>query len=218
MKVIDDKNKQLHWYNRNIFWITSILYCLLLIFLFIPTAKAPHDIFFERAEKIRNLDFKVMGYLREWLVNLLGLYSHGSWEHVLHNCLGILLGSVYIERKYGSFNMFLIFVGLTCLCMFDGGGIGNSYIWFALWGFVIIDFIWSLFTKERNLANILFGSITLVLEYFRSGFFDTASGGIGWGIEPYQLIYNSAHYIGFIMGIFLCIVIRIIMTGRKKQS
>jgi len=96
------------------------------------------------------------------------------------------------------------------------GGAGNSLIWFALWGFVLVDFFWSLSKKERNKTNIIFGIITLVLEYIRSGFYDKTGGGIGWGFIPHQLIYNSGHYTGFLFGIFLCLVIRITMINRQN--
>lgn len=209
MKIVDDKSKKLRWNNRNFFWAVSILYCVLLILLFLPTAKNPVGIYTQRVTSINNSNFGVFGYMKEWVINFIGLYSHASWGHVLHNCLGFLLGAVYLERKYGSFDFFLILLGLNCLCSLGGGGIGNSYIWFALWGFCLVDFLWSL-KKEKNKANIIFGSITLVLEYIRSGFYDKPSGGIGWSVVPHQLIYNFYHCKGFVFGILLCVIIRMV--------
>lgn len=216
MKFTDDKSKNIKWYNRNFLWFVSLLYCVLLILLFLPTAHDPIGIFFDRCRSIENMNFAMFNHIKDWLQNLVGLYSHSSWSHVLHNCLGFLLGSIYIERKYGSFNFLLILLGLTCLCSFDGGGIGNSYIWFALWGFVLVDFLWPLSKKERNKTNIIFGIVTIVLEYVRSGFYDKLDGGIGWGFVPHQLIYNSGHYTGFIFGIFLCIIIKITLFNKNN--
>ena len=220
MKFVDDKDKKLTWANRNWFWCVTIVYILTNIIIF--ASLGPQNLI-ENA--FDGVTWSKFGGIKYWLINIGNLYTHVTWSHVLHNMLALAIGSFYIERKVGSFNTLLIYLGFTFLGSAVTGmawgphWYGNSVIWFALWGYVLIDYLFSLRKDVRNKTNIIVGAIVLVLEYFRSGFFDTSSGGIGWGIAPYQLINNTGHYLGFIVGIILALIINItIIQVRKKYS
>ena len=218
MKFVDDKNKKLNWSSRNWFWCVTIVYILTNIIIY---ASVWSQNLIEKA--FQGVTWSKLNGIKYWLINIGNLYTHSSWRHVLHNMLALSFCSFYIERKVGSINTLLIYLGLTFLGAAATGMYwgsywhGNSVIWFALWGYVLIDYLFSLRKEVRNKTNIIVGGIVLVLEYIRSGFFDTSSGGIGWGIVPYQLINNAGHYLGFIVGIIFALVINItILQVRKK--
>ena len=72
---------------------------------------------------------------------------------------------------------------------------------YALYGYIIIDYIFLLFRKEkRGVFNVAAGAVILGLIYFAMCF----SGGtsqISFAWYPYDLLHNIGHASGFFVGI-----------------
>lgn len=217
MKFINDNKKQLHWYNRNFFWIISIVYIALNIIIFAVVGAK------NLLEDLSNSYWWMFDEIKEWLVAIGNAYSHVDWSHVLYNMLELSVCVLYLERKIGSVNLLMLLLGMTLLVpgvvsMYWGlGWYGSSVIWFALWGYVIIDFLFSLRKEKRNLANVITGGVVLLLEFILSGFYETTSG-IRWVIAPYQLINNAGHLLGFAVGIIMALLVNIPIVELEKRS
>lgn len=109
---------------------------------------------------LENKDWKFFDCIKDWLIVIGNTYTHSSWEHVLHNMLGLSFCAFYVERKIGSINFAVLLTSLTLftssmsLLWFGGlDWVGNSAMWFALVGYVLIDYLFSLRKSERNLEN-----------------------------------------------------------------
>ena len=217
MKFVDDKNKKLRWYNRNFFWVVTIVYIALNILLY-------KYIGYNKLRYLENEHWIVFGPVKDWLIAIGNTYSHSSWEHVLHNMLAISFCLFYMERKMGSINLTLVLLSLTvivapicCVGAFFSWK-GNSGIWFAAFGYVLVDYLFSLRKSERNLTNIIIGAVVLILEWFRTGFYDKRDGGIGWVLAPYQILQNWAHEIGFYIGALLALIICTVKIQNQKKE
>lgn len=62
------------------------------------------------------------------------------------------------------------------------------------------------------------GAVVLILEWFRLGFYDKTSGGIGWVWFPYQLCMNGAHTIGFVVGVIVALIICITKVQSQNKD
>lgn len=216
MKFFDDKSKEeLHWYKRNYFYIGTLLFILLNIILFACS--------FVPSRTINRVwsEFD----LTNLFVSFLNIFGHKSWEHVLHNSLMLAVGGLYVERKTGTFSFLLLILGFS----FIGGGMlsacansfawrGSSVVWFALWGYILVDYIFSFQKHKRNKTNIILGVIILFIEYIRSGFYDKVGGGIGWSLIPHQLVYNAGHYVGLIVGIIFALIVCLSQFKHSKNN
>ena len=108
MKFFDDKSKQeLHWYNRNYFYIGIIFIVILNISLFGIFGKGWSKDIFDFSANYKN--FKVLNFFN----GLLGSIDHTSWQHVLTNMLCFSIVGFYLERKYGTVNFLLLVVYLS---------------------------------------------------------------------------------------------------------
>ena len=207
MKFVDGKKKKLRWYNRNFFWIVTIFYIAINIGIYaIFKGRNVIEVAFSKSSNFNSI------VIEEFLISLGNVYSHVDWEHVLLNMLSISFCLFYLERKIGSVNLIMLLLGLSFLAALPTvyhHSIGNSNVWFACFGYVLIDFIFSFRKSNRNITNIIIGVIVLVLEFVRCGFYDIIGGGIGWGIVPYQLIYHHSHFLGFIIGVVVAFTIHI---------
>ena len=217
MKFVDDRNKKLKWNTRNYFWVVSIVYVALNILLFVFLGKK------NLLKGLESQDWRFFDVVREWLVAIGNTFSHSSYEHVLQNMLGLFVCAFYMERKMGSFKFFVTLLCISLFnavaCSFAAGGLnwsGNSGVWFALVGYVLIDYLFSLRKSERNLTNLIVGFIVLALEWFRLGFYDQLGGGIGWVCFPYQLIMQRPHLIGFIFGALLALTICVMQNKPQR--
>lgn len=218
---LDDKSKcSAKWWNKNYFFIGSIFFILLNIILFAIFG----------GEAVFDLDkqFTTDGYLSDEFNNFIlcfcGNFTHADWEHVLQNMLGISVCLLYMERKLGTFNLLGMLVAITAFCSFlylpsDSSVCGSSIVWFACFGYVVVDYLFSFRKRLRNKTNIFFGLFVILLEFFRCGFYDDYSTGtriIKWGIIPVQL--SGGHAQGFLIGLCLCIIVNMVCIFKEKQS
>ncbi len=93
MKVVDVKQKELKWFNRNYFYLTTVclitLFCMCFVFL----------------------DSQIGGLIENKYWNLiLSTFKHNSLIHLICNMVFFFLISLFLERHYGSFVYLLIFV------------------------------------------------------------------------------------------------------------
>lgn len=217
MKFIDDKNKSINSWNRNYFFIGTFLFILINVILFATGVRNSLE---QTSKTWSQFD------LTNLFISFTNIFQHSSWEHVLHNSLMIFVGGLYVERKTGTFKYLLLmlvfsFVGgaMTSACANSFVWGGSSVVWFALYGYILIDYLFSFAKSKSNKTNLILGAIILVIEYIRTGFYDKIGGGIAWGIEPYQLIYNAGHYVGFIVGIIFALTICLTqISGVKKEQ
>ena len=223
MKFFDDKSKNLKWCNRNYFFIGTILFIALNIILFVTLG----NFFFflhQRLESIEGSNFFTSCYklFLHFCVN----FTHSSWEHVLQNMLGFSFCLMYMERKLGTINLYGMLFALTLFCSLPYWSetytfTGSSEVWFACFGYVTIDYLFSFRNGYRNKTNVIFGTIVVFLELFRSGFYDDYSEGIRkikWSIDLPILFQFEIHYVGFLIGIFVGLLTNfVILTCEKNR-
>ncbi len=206
MKVIDDKNKKLTWYNRNYFFAGTIIVIVVNILIFYFLGNDWEKVF--KMSQDGTKAFNCANLIRLFM----NAYSHSDWPHVLWNMLGVFVCGFYIERKIGSINMLLLILVLTPMANWTAGGNrlyvtshGFSCVLYALYAFVIIDYIFSFQKHKRNKFNIILGSLIFIYIYISTGWDDTKSFPVvGY---PINLIYHRGHLAGFIIGIIfsLCL-------------
>jgi len=215
MRFVDDKSKNVNWWNRNYGYIGTVLFILFNVIIFVS------NYHFEIQEVRVWSEFD----LTNIFIAVTNVFEHGSVDHIMHNSLMIIVGGLYVERKTGSLKFLLLilafsFMGAlaTSVCAGSLAWRGSSVVWFALWGYILIDYLFSFQKNKRNKTNIILGAVILVIEYLRSGFYDKIGGGIGWTVEPYQLIYNAGHYSGFIVGMIFALTVCLSQIGGYKKE
>ena len=210
MRFIDDKSKELTWWNRNYFYLTTIIYIAINIIFFVIF---PSNSFESERSGFYYFFDSFTFYLKE-------AYIHSSWNHVLHNMLCFAIPAFYLERKNGtiSFGLLTLLISvISAMCK-----TGQSFIWAFMMGYMLIDYLFSFKKEKRNKTNIIVGAVVLFLIYFRCCFYDTASGGISITWYPFQLIHNAVHAEGYFLGLITSVVIQIsqlfiILQSDKKE-
>ena len=206
-QFIDDSKKDLHWYNKNYFFICIILVTVMYVLLFTFFKNSNIGLLNEISNE-RNVFIRLLYCIREFFVK-------DNWSILLYNLLGFALCGFYIERKFGSFIFFLILIGLWSVTIITDIfpdaylSITSSFEWFSLWGFVCVDYIFSFQKKYRNKTNILVGFIVLLLMFIRAGFYDSVGGSIGYSLKPTQLLDNTSHFSIFCIGVIFSFVIQL---------
>ena len=217
MKFFDDKSKIVTKWNRNYFYVGTIFLIAVNFIIFFVLKQDLHNIYNSSAAWG---DFAPINILNA----MFGAITHWDFDHVLGNMINLAVISIYLERKLGTFkylylNIILMFlcVGLTSHVRGDINHAGYSGVNFALYAFIIIDFIFSLKKDKRNLTNIILGVIVILYAYIFSmswgggGFIDVAS-------YPYNLIHNMAHYTGFFVGILVGLFYQIVSYKPKNKT
>ena len=216
MKFVDTENKKVNSYNRNYFWMVSFIYIVLNIVLFAIFGNT--NILWQFEE----VKWKVFNGFKDLFISIGNLYTHNDWGHVLRNMFAFAISGFYIERKIGSINFALILLLLSItssplVSMYVGlTWAGSSVIYFALWGYVIVDYLFNLSKNTRSKANLIIGGIAIVALYIGScltlNIVDTNI------INPIHLIYNAGHYFGFIIGIIVSLIINLTILQTKRQQ
>ena len=206
MRFIDDKSKELKWWNRNYFFLATIFYIAINIVCYTIFTEGYY-------EPIHN------GFLYFWdsfCFYFKAAYIHSSWGHVLWNMLTFAIPAFYIERKDGTIfcALLILFVSVCCGMIQTG----QSFIWAFMMGYMLIDYIFSFKKEKRNKTNIIVGAVILVLTYLRCCFHETASAGISMAWYPYILIHNAAHAEGYLLGVTTGIIIQLALLFTILQS
>lgn len=209
MKVIDDGTKKLTVWNRNYFFAGTLLVVAVNIILyaacgdqwerFIGGGVSPWG------SKL-NFDRLIRAFLDS--------FSHSNWQHCLLNMLCFLICGAWLERKEGTlsiialvFVMALVTSWATSARDLSVGWHGYSAVNFGFYAYAIVDFLFSLRKSKRNKFNIIGGIVLLGLIYFAACFCGGTSR-VSFKWYPYDFMYNSGHYSGFLAGAVLALVIQ----------
>ncbi len=195
---LDDKSKKLTYWNRNYYFVTTVLIVILNIVLFAAWDKprisvSPHW-----------GSFSVVNLVQA----LINTYWHVNWQHILLNMLCFLIAGLYLERKKGSLKFFLFVVILSLFTAFAVcanevalGWTGFSGMNYGLYGYILIELVFMLFQKEkRYLFNLICGGAIYALIYFAMCF-NGGTSRIGFEWYPYDLLHNLGHASGFVTGL-----------------
>ena len=207
MKYIDDENKKVKWYNKNIFYVCTLFIVFSNIFAFCFGSDWTPD--FVYSKWTDSLNFKNL------VACFFGAFEHSNLQHCLLNSLCFLIAGTYIERKIGTVNLLILVLSLiffsTCSVSanYSGGFHGFSGVNYSIYAYVIIDYIFMFIDKKQNKANIIYGAIMLVLIYVASCFCGgTASFQFKW--YPYDLITNMGHYTSFLTGTIITLLLQFV--------
>lgn len=215
MKFVDIENKKVNKINRNYFWVVTVFYIVFNIAIF-AIFKNNNLLW-----KFQNTKWGVFNGLKDLFISIGNLYTHNDWGHVLRNMLAFAISAFYIERKIGSLNFLGLILLLSILSsplvsMYVGlNWAGSSVIYFAIWGYVIVDYLFSLKKSTRTKTNLIIGGVVIFCKYIGSCLTENI---IDTNIFiPIHLIYNAGHYFGFLIGIIVSLLIQIIILQTKKQ-
>ena len=197
---INDQNKRLTRLNKNYFFAATLLTVFVNFFLFFFPVVHPS---LTDARPDWNT-FSVANLFQA----LLSAYTHAGSQHCALNMLCFLIAGAYLERKQGSLRFLSFVIVLSFFAEFATSTnyislkhVGFSSVNYALYGYIIIDYIFLLFRKEkRGIFNVVAGAVILGLIYFAMCF----SGGtsqISFAWYPYDLLHNIGHASGFFVGI-----------------
>jgi len=208
MKFVDDSSKNCKWWNRNYFWCVTLIYIATNIILFALLGR--NNLLWQWEEK----EWRVFNGLKEMLISFGNAFTHNNWSHVLLNMCAFGISSLYMERKLGSLNYFSIIVLMALFSsvltsMYVGlSWAGSSVVYFAVWGYVIVDWLFSFRKGIRNRTSTIIGLIVIIANYIWSCFWEESSR-VTVHLLPVQLIFNAGHYYGFVVGIILALIINI---------
>lgn len=222
MKFIDDKSKNLKWWNRNYFYAGTIIVILVNILLFAYGGDDWESVFKVDYSEHWGDAFCFSSIIRSFF----NAFSHSNWQHILLNMLCFLASGFYLERKRGSFGIVLIvlFGAFFASVATTANDLavnwhGFSVVNYFLCAVVLVDYIFSFRSEERNKTNIIVGAIIVVFTYISMCF---NGGVIEFSFEwyPYNLMYNMGHYSSFLIGIILSIIIQTtrLLSVKGKDS
>lgn len=195
---LDEKNKQLSWWNRNYYFATTVFIVLLNIILFAACDKP------SVWERPNWSAFSVINLVQA----LINTYWHLNWQHVLLNMLCFLIAGLYLERKKGSLKFFLFVVILSLFTGFASCTNGISLGWtgfsgmnYGLYGYILIEYPLMFVQKEnRYLFNVISGAVIVALIYLAMCF-NGGTSRVSFEWYPYDLLHNLGHASGFVTGL-----------------
>ncbi|MBQ3494257.1 MAG: rhomboid family intramembrane serine protease [Clostridia bacterium] len=214
MKFVNNDGKNNKWWNKNYFWAISIFYILFNITLFAILGR--NNLLWPLAEQ----KWSIFNGLKELFISLGNAFTHNDWQHVLCNMVAFSFSAFYLERKLGTINFGCLIVLLSLFSsaltsMYAGlFWAGSSVLYFALWGYCLVDFLFSLRKSKKTKTNTIIGAIVVCCLYLGTHF----SGFISVSALPIQLIYNACHYFGFIVGIVFALVVGITSLQIEKSK
>ena len=218
--AVNDKSKKITWLSRNYFFAVTTMIVLLNVILY-----AVHGSHLGDYAIRSNWGKFTVDNLFQALVNS---YEHSNWQHCLLNMLCFFVAGIYLERKQGSLR-FLIFMFIMsvftafAICTNDIslGWHGFSGVNYGLYGYIIVDYFFVLFQKQKRYPfNVIAGIVILGLIYFAMCF----NGGtreVTFASYPYDLLHNLGHASGFIVGIifgFYEMIVSIIQKHSHKND
>ena len=202
MKVIDDGTKKLTAWNRNYFFVVTVLITALCITLHACLGPKWSVKFLKDIDGI---------YVTKSFFNS---FAHVNWQHCLLNMLCFFICGCWLERRYGSlrYSLLLFFTIFSTSWATSGSWgvnvVGYSAVNYGLYAYTIVDFIFSLQKSKRNLSNTIGGSVMMALIYFAMCF----NGGterVSFELYPYDLFNNYSHYVGFLVMLLVAIIVHI---------
>jgi len=216
-KFVNEDHENKNWFSLNYFFAGTFALIFIMILVYGVTAPIHRGAPAEWYDDIFN--FRIIA---ESFANS---FCHNSWSHVLFNMACFLFCGLYLERKMGSIKFLLLILLLGLLCgvastaaVLDANWAGFSVVNFALYFYIIIDFIFLALAKtKRNKLNLIFGGIMMVLIYIFMSINTEASSFYGY---PLRLANNAGHFSGALIGIVMALTIRVarITTPAAKAA
>lgn len=221
MSALNDKTKKVTWKNRNYLFLGTILIIVLNIVLF---AVLGNDWVGKFEDNITAGGLNSQINFNNLIIAFLNSFSHANWQHVLLNMLCLFICGLYLERKMGSFKFFFftfILAFFTSIAITANSMLftwhGFSGVNYALFFYIIVDYIFSFRKERRSKGNIIFGAIILILIYLAMSFINVAGEfAITW--YPIHLVSNIAHYTSALVGLLLGIVLQFAMMRKPKEN
>ena len=211
MKFFDDKMKNVRWWNRNFFFLATILIIginfALFYFMGVEWSGRPELIAWDEMFNFSNL-----------INNFFSVFDHFNFNHLLLNMICFFVVGIFFERKYGSVNLILMtllfaIVGKNMVGAnhFGGWSIGFSIVNYAFYGFILIDFIFMFRRETRSVPNIIWGIFMIIFMYVSMAY----NGGTIYPVDlklsiyPVDLMYNLGHYTALLAGVILGLTLKI---------
>lgn len=216
MKIIDDDNKKLYWWNRNWFYVVTLAIVIVNIVIY-------GTVGYRWAISLGNRNPRwtaVLNY-QNIICAFFTAFAHAGWDHVLLNMLCFLVVGTYLERKLGSVKFLSLVLVMTFFTGVTTGAndldvfaVGFSGVNYGLYAYLLVDYCFSFGKQTRNKANIIYGAIVIALIYFAMCYNDN-TGWFTW--YPCDFMRNSGHYSSFLAGIILTLTIKIVKIWHKKE-
>lgn len=235
LKFINNNRNDLTWWRRNFFFAATVFVALLVIILHASLGSRWH-IETDNGYLYEQIMQGFSGSKAHWTDGLyfkslvqvfLAAFSHSNWQHALLNMLCFFICGIYLERKLGSVKFFSL---VLCFAFFGDCAVaannnsiefyGFSGVNFALYAYVLIDYLFCVIPKERrNKLDTIYGGIMLGLIYFAMCF-NGGTARVSFTWYPHDAFYNLGHYtsyfVGLIIATFLCATSYV--NGRKSAS
>lgn len=218
MSFINSKNKADKWWAKNYFYIATILIIIInvgLIYYFgINWSPAP-----------KSVEWNSMFDFQNMINNFFSAFDHLSWSHCILNMICFFVTGTYIERKIGSFNLIALVIFFAFICEntiagnhFGGWSVGFSGVNYALYAFILIDYFYEFFKNNTSKANVIYGTIVLILIYLAMTFKGGDLNNLQFDIYPIDLLYNMGHYSAFLTSLVLTIAIKIVKHQTLSEN
>jgi membrane associated rhomboid family serine protease len=216
MRVFDERGKITTKWNRNYFFVATLLILIAQLVLFLVF----HDSM--KIETAYDNQTTLLSFQNLYKAYL-NCFLHINWQHLLISMICFLVCGLYLERKMGSINFFLFVLfmtfftsAVTAANSLQNAEIGFMVVNYGLFGYSIVEFFF-LFQKGKcKFINIFLGIVMIAFIYFATCF----TGGtqtISFEKYPVDLIYNMGHYSGFLTGILLGLVIEFSKFAGKRK-
>lgn len=170
---LDDGTKRVTKRNRNYFFAATLLIVFVNFFLYFFPVVGP-----SLTDTRSDWDtFSVVNLFEAFL----SAYTHAGFQHCSLNMLCFLIAGAYLERKQGTFRFPALVIVLSFFAEFATTAnylslkhVGFSGVNYALYAYIMIDYIFVLARKQkRDRFNVIAGIVLLALIYFAMCF----SGG-----------------------------------------
>lgn len=218
MRFFDDRTKNVKWWNKNYFYVGTIIIIAINILLFAFAGNS-----WECIVSVENGKWNSAFYFSSILRAFLNSFSHSGWQHVLLNMLCFAGVGLYLERKTGSFGILMLvivsaFFSSTAVTAnyLSIGWHGFSGVNYFLYAYILIDYIFSFQKAKRNITNIILGAIILVLIYLAMCF-NGGTNEFSFAWYPYDLTYNLGHYSSFLAGLIFALTIKIVQIFERND-
>lgn len=207
------------WFENNYFWACTLGFIALNFVMYaIVGAGARFNIPINDNWNWHNtFNFNAM------LVSFLNSFGHFDFLHISLNMVCLLIVGAYLERKIGSIKLTLLILAsafFTSIAVtannLSSSWLGFSGVMYALYAYVIIDYIFLCCSKQkRNKLNLWLGGVLLIGIYIAMCY---NSATDGFNAYPVGLSNNLGHYSSFVAGIILTLVIKVAQIKPKEKE